>query len=357
MLQLLQIFGLFMVHYNIFAPVKPMLSGGDSFSDAFGKDGIAALLHQPTGGAGGTTDADGLDALQPLRLNLTGVFYQMAVGVHAQALVEKHLSIGTLTTTDKEDEIVLCGKAGDIRHAVGYRAADGVEALEGGTLRYVRLDIVDDAMELIERLRGLGVKIDVAGEIELCHLIEVLDNDGLGFGLANETKDLGMTFLAEDHDLSGILIILPLDALLELEHHRTGSIDDLDIVLTGKLVSLRGLTVGTQQHLHIMQLAHIVVVDRDQSHLAQAFALHTIVDDITETIEGLALCKFLLSFLNGGGHTEAETTAFIDFYLYHFFKRLKYSSNRSWAATNEVLCPAKTVCSAAPSCDLMSGLL
>ena len=35
-------------------------------SDAFGKDGIAALLHQPTGGAGGSTDANGLDALQPL---------------------------------------------------------------------------------------------------------------------------------------------------------------------------------------------------------------------------------------------------------------------------------------------------
>ena len=119
MLQLLQIFGLFMVHYNIFAPVKPMLSGGDSFSDAFGKDGIATLLHQPTGGAGGSTDANGLDALQPLRLNLTGVFYQMAVGVHAQALVEKHLSIGTLTAADKEDEIVLRGKAGDVRHTVG----------------------------------------------------------------------------------------------------------------------------------------------------------------------------------------------------------------------------------------------
>ena len=43
----------------------------------------------------------------------------MAVGVHAQALVEKHLSIGTLTAADKEDEIVLRGKAGDVRHAVG----------------------------------------------------------------------------------------------------------------------------------------------------------------------------------------------------------------------------------------------
>ena len=66
MLQLLQVFVLFMVHYNIFAPVKSMLNGGDSFSDAFGKDGIATLLHQPTGRTGGTTDANGLNALQPL---------------------------------------------------------------------------------------------------------------------------------------------------------------------------------------------------------------------------------------------------------------------------------------------------
>ena len=82
MLQLLQVFVLFMVHYNIFAPVKSMLNGGDSFSDAFGKDGIATLLHQPTGSTGGTTDANGLNALQPLRLYLTGIFDQMAVGVH-----------------------------------------------------------------------------------------------------------------------------------------------------------------------------------------------------------------------------------------------------------------------------------
>ena len=166
-----------------------------------------------------------------------------------------------------------------------------------------------------------------------------------------------MTFLAEDHDLGGILIILFLDTLLELEHHRTGGIDDLDVVLSGELVGLRGLSMGTQQHLHVVQLTHVVVVDGDESHLTQTFTLHTIVYDITETVEGLALCQFFLGFLNGGGHTEAEATAFIDFYLNHFFNKLKYSSNKSWAATNEVFCPANTVCSALPNCDLMSGLL
>ena len=162
------------------------------------------------------------------------------------------------------------------------------EELEKGGILYclgdMRLDIVDDAMELIERLRSLGVEVDVAGEIELCHLIEVLDDDGLGLGLTYETKYLSMTFLTEDHDLRGVFIILFLDALLELEHHRTGGIDDLDVVLTGELIGLRGFAMGTQQYLDIMQLAHIIVIDGDQSHLAQTITLHTIVDDITKTV-------------------------------------------------------------------------
>ena len=83
-------------------------------------DGVAALLHEPTRGAGGTADADGLDAFEPFRLDLTGVFNLMAVGVHPQALVEKHLAVRTLTTADKENQVMLLGEAGDIRHAVGY---------------------------------------------------------------------------------------------------------------------------------------------------------------------------------------------------------------------------------------------
>ena len=86
----------------------------------------------------------------------------MAVGVHAQALVEEHLTIGALSSADKEDHVVLRGKVGDVRHSVGYGATDGVEALERGTVSDMRLDIVDDAMELIERLRGLGVEVDIA---------------------------------------------------------------------------------------------------------------------------------------------------------------------------------------------------
>ena len=126
------------------------------------EDGIAALLHKPSGGAGGTADADGLDAFEPFRLNFTGVFDEMAVGIHPQTLVKEYLAVRTFTTADEENQVVLRGEGRDIRHAVGYRATDGIEALERGILGDMRLDIVDDTMKLIERLCGLGKKVDVA---------------------------------------------------------------------------------------------------------------------------------------------------------------------------------------------------
>ena len=159
------------------------------------------MLHEPAGGAGGTADADGLDVFEPGGLNLAGVFYEVAVGVHPQTLVEKHLAVRALPPADEEDQVVFRGETGDVRHAVGHRAADGVETLEGGALGDMRLDVVDDAVELIERLRGLGVEVDVAGEVEFCHLIEVLDDNGLGFGLADEAEDLGVAFFPKNHDL------------------------------------------------------------------------------------------------------------------------------------------------------------
>ena len=119
------------------------------------------MLHQPTGGAGGTADANGVDAFEPFWLDLTGVFDQVAVGVHPQTLVEKHLAVRAFTSADEEDQIVLRGEGRDIRHAVGYRATDGIEALERGILGDMRLDVVDDTMELIERLCGLGEEVDV----------------------------------------------------------------------------------------------------------------------------------------------------------------------------------------------------
>ena len=57
------------------------------------------------------------------------------------------------------------------------------------------LDVVDDTMELIERLRGLAVEVDIAGEVEFGDLVEVLDDDGRALSLSDESEYLCMAFL------------------------------------------------------------------------------------------------------------------------------------------------------------------
>ena len=93
------------------------------------------------------------------------------------------------------------GKLRDIRHTIGYGATDGVETLKGCLRGDMRLDIVDDPVKLVERLRGLAVKIDIVGEVEFLHLVETLDDNGGAVGLAHQSEDFGMTFLPENHDL------------------------------------------------------------------------------------------------------------------------------------------------------------
>jgi hypothetical protein len=66
-----------------------------------------------------------------------------------------------------------------------------------------------------------------------------------------------------------------------------------------------------------VELAQVVVVDRDEPHLAEPFALHAVVYDIAEAVEGGALGQLLLGFLDSSGNAEAKATAFIYFNLNH----------------------------------------
>ena len=81
--------------------------------------------------------------------------------------------------------------------------------------------------------------------------------------------------------------------------------------------------MGTKQHLDVMQLAHIVVINGNESHIAQAVTLHAIMHNITKTIERIALCQLFFSLFDGGGYTKAETTAAVYLYLYHFLSSSK----------------------------------
>ena len=129
--------------------------------DALFDDGVTALFHEPFGGAGSTANADSVDTFEPGTVYLSRTLDEVTVGIDTTALIEQYLAITALATTDEEDEVVAGGKLRDVGHAVGYRATDGVKGAEGGIRRDVRLDIVDDAVKLVERLGGLRIEEDV----------------------------------------------------------------------------------------------------------------------------------------------------------------------------------------------------
>ncbi len=84
----------------------------------------------------------------------------------------------------------LLAKDGNVWHSVSHLAADGIKALEGGALYDMLLTILDDAMELIQTLGGLGIEIDITVEIQLTyflqmlHILQLLYHEGMTLGLS-----------------------------------------------------------------------------------------------------------------------------------------------------------------------------
>ena len=127
----------------------------------------------------------------------------MGIGIDTQALVEEYLSITALPSADEKDKVMFGGKRRNIRHTVRHTAADGIEALESCLWRDMLLDVFDDTMELIQRLRGLAIEIDVTREVELFDILELFDDNRLTLRLTYQSQHFRMTVLAEDDDLSG----------------------------------------------------------------------------------------------------------------------------------------------------------
>lgn len=147
------------------------------------------------------------------------------------------------------------------------------------------LDIVDDVMEIVKTLGGLRIEVDILGEVEIPDIIDFLDYDSLLASLTHQAKDFGMTVFAKYHYLGiGGCIVLSPDAALQSQHHRAGSIDNLDVVALGKLVGLRRFAMSSQQDFYIVELGELLMVDGDESFGMEAFYFHTVVYDIAKAI-------------------------------------------------------------------------
>ena len=118
-----------------------------------------------------------------------------------------------------------------------------------------------------------------------------------------------------ERGVEGVFVLL-LDAPLQLQHHGAGGIDNLYAVLLRQLVGLRRFAVSSQEHLDVVELAHLVVVDGDESELCQAVALHAVVHNVAQAVELVALGQFFLCLADGCRHTEAKSAAAVYLYLH-----------------------------------------
>ena len=125
-----------------------------------------------------------------------------------------------------------------------------------------------------------------------------------------------MSGFAEDDNLCfGEGIILLPDAPLQLEYHRTGSIDEFYATFLRHLICLWRFTVCSQQHLHVPQLKELLVVNGDKSHLLETLTLHPVVHNVPQTVEFSAPLQFFFGLADGSGDTETEPTATVNLYL------------------------------------------
>ena len=52
------------------------------------QDKIPTLLHEPLRRAGSTTNANGIDTLQPIEIDFVDILYMVTIGVHSLTLFE-----------------------------------------------------------------------------------------------------------------------------------------------------------------------------------------------------------------------------------------------------------------------------
>ena len=85
----------------------------------------------------------------------------MCVRVLLSTGVIQHFAIAALAPAYEQDEVVAPCKFADVRHAVGNGTAYSIKRLEYGSLLNMLFAVFYYLVELAQRLRGLGIEVDV----------------------------------------------------------------------------------------------------------------------------------------------------------------------------------------------------
>ena len=76
--------------------------------------------------------------------------------------------------------------------------------------------------------------------------------------------------------------------------------------------------MSAQQYRSVMKLLELLMLDGVEAHIPEAFTLHAVVHDVTETAQLLSLLQCLFCLLYRRCHAEAEARTVVYFY-YHLF--------------------------------------
>ena len=195
---------------------------------------------------------------------------------------------------------MLTGKLPHVRDAVGNLTADGVERLEVVAARHALGKSLGEAAELIDRHGGLRIEPHRPVDIDFVDVLHPLDDNGCTCSLPHKAIDLGMSILAEDdylHPVAFCLVHAP-DLTLELEDHRTGGINDLDIIALGKLIGLWRLAMGAKQHFGVVKVDELLGTDGVKTESSESLHLLTVVDDVAQTIQSVGILQVVFGLLD-----------------------------------------------------------
>ena len=247
-------------------------------------EGGDQLVDQPLGGGGARAEADGVDPLEPGRVDRRGLGDEVGLAAGGPGDLDQADRVGGVLGPDDQHQLAVAGQGldrglpvlGGVADVVGTGAGQHREPLAQGA---------DDPGGLVDREGGLGEVGDPlgVGDLHLGRLVLVADEvDGPG-RVAHGADDLLVPLVADEHDvvaLGGELARL----LVDLGHQRAGGVDHPQPAGPGLGVHRRGDAVGREHHRRA--LGHLVeLLDEDRPPGLEVPDHVQVVDDLLAHVD------------------------------------------------------------------------
>jgi len=197
----------------------------------------------------------------------------------------------------------------------GHITTNGIVHPEGNQIRHptflaFELNGLADFLKSLDGFGGLGEEIDGTGYIQTLQILLTLYHYGRVGGLSHQPVHLCMPGLSVDDHLTSVgegFFVGRMHLILQMQHHRTGSIGDAQSLFPGFLVGFRRFSVRTDHHPGRLERTQSLMVDGLHAQSVQTRHLLLVVDNIAQTVERGLFLQLLLCHPDGTNHPVAKT--------------------------------------------------